>query len=102
VDGTSLERILRDPSAGLPRDGVLLESLAKHTDVIPTYCGFRTERHVYVRYSTGEEELYDLRQDPDQLQNRASDPRERMALEALRAKARARCVPPDDAFRWGP
>ena len=30
----------------------------------------RTEEHLYVEYSTGERELYDLRKDPYELDNR--------------------------------
>ena len=40
--------------------------------VIPAYQGLRTARHTYVEYETGERELYDLEQDPDQLQNLAN------------------------------
>jgi hypothetical protein len=33
------------------------------------------EGYSFVRYDTGERELYDLRADPFQLENRAGDPR---------------------------
>jgi N-acetylglucosamine-6-sulfatase len=36
---------------------------------IPTYCGVRTERYKFVHYRTGDEELYDLQQDPHELTN---------------------------------
>ncbi len=36
--------------------------------------GIRTERYVYVDYNSGARELYDLRRDPHQLENVASDP----------------------------
>jgi N-acetylglucosamine-6-sulfatase len=48
---------------------VLIESLARKP-----YAAIRTERYLYVDHSTGEEELYDLREDPYQLENRAGDP----------------------------
>ena len=35
----------------------------------PGYCGFRTHRFVYVRYSGGVEELYDYQEDPFELTN---------------------------------
>ncbi len=35
----------------------------------PAYAGIRTAYHLYVEYSTGERELYDLRDDPFQLNN---------------------------------
>lgn len=39
--------------------------------LIPDYKGLRSSNCTYVQYDTGEQELYDLRQDPDQLQNLA-------------------------------
>src|SRR5262249_22353608 len=56
------------------RDDFLVES-ARYSHV-PSYCGVRTERYLYVVYETGEEELYDLVRDPSELQNAAADPTE--------------------------
>ncbi len=39
--------------------------------VIPTYEGVRTAHSLYVEYTTGERELYNLSTDPDELQNLA-------------------------------
>ena len=39
----------------------------------PGYCGYRTRRFAYVRYSGGVEELYDYREDPLELTNVAGD-----------------------------
>lgn len=62
------------------------------------YSGVRTARYLYVRYHGGAEEyrrgdveLYDLRRDPDQLENLRDDPRysdERTELERLRRRLR--------------
>ena len=41
---------------------------------VPTYCAIHGPRFVYVALTTGEEELYDLRADPYQLQNLLSGP----------------------------
>jgi arylsulfatase A-like enzyme len=41
---------------------------------VPPWMGVRTADHVYIRWWSGEEELYDLRSDPDQLRNLAEDP----------------------------
>jgi len=101
ADGISLETILRNPSSTPAREGIVLEHLAKRNDVIPTYCGFRTATYSYVRYASGEEELYDLARDPDQLRNAASVVSERRTLESLRRTTRTRCTPPDDTFSWG-
>ena len=45
------------------------------------YEAVRTKRYLYVEYLGGERELYDLRADPGELQNRARDP----AMAAVRA-----------------
>src|SRR5205085_11238139 len=64
----------------------------------PPYCAVREVHHTYVMYNTGEQELYDLRQDPYELQNRATDP----ALDAVRtrllAEAMHLCNPPPPGF----
>lgn len=39
---------------------------------VPAYRGMRTLDYLYVEYATGEKELYDLKNDPDQLQNLAA------------------------------
>ncbi len=100
MDGVPLVRALHDPSFAPDRKGVPLEYLAKGNDKIPTYCGFRTARHTYVRYATGEEELYDLRRDPDQLRNVADDAAAAPIVDRLRTRSMAVCDPPDDAFTW--
>jgi hypothetical protein len=47
-----------------------------------------------VRYSTGEEELYDLQTDPFELQSRHADPAMASVLAELRADTVAMCAPP--------
>jgi arylsulfatase A-like enzyme len=65
----------------------------------------RTEDHLYVEYGTGERELYDLREDPFQLDNRyeIADPDliqyMRRWLEALRGCAGATCRTAEDGYR---
>jgi arylsulfatase A-like enzyme len=49
------------------RDAMLLNRGAE----IPDYQALRTAHRVYVQYSTGDRELYDLRRDPDEIDNLA-------------------------------
>ena len=64
MDGRSLLPLARNTLANYGRD-LLLET--------PQYTGIRTDRFKYVEYRTGERELYDLKTDPFELQNRAGD-----------------------------
>jgi len=82
------------------RPGFPLESWANGGHV-PTYCGVRTADRLYVRYATGEEELYDEQADPLELTNLVlEDPPD---VEALRSEAEQLCsggavYPPDWPF----
>jgi arylsulfatase A-like enzyme len=64
---------------------------------VPPYHGLRTRDALYVEYATGERELYDLENDPAQLENAiaSADPERLAALSArvaaLRSCAGARC-----------
>ncbi|MBB2910976.1 arylsulfatase A-like enzyme [Streptosporangium becharense] len=78
AEGRSLLPILRGTTPPSWRRNVLLEfnrptdpSSARQTPV-PPYQGMRTERHTFVRYATGEYQLYDLAADPYQLRNLAA------------------------------
>jgi arylsulfatase A-like enzyme len=69
-DGRSLRR-----QDGLDRQVIGLESFDRYPrgDLIPPYHGFRsTTGLVYIEYTTGEIELYDLINDPYQLENLAA------------------------------
>ena len=69
------------------RHDFLIEHLAGRPQPdVPAYCAVRGERYKYVLYETREEELYDLRLDPFELQNQASNP----ALAALKKRLHAR------------
>ena len=99
LDGRSL---LAPPD---PRRDVVLEGPpAQGTNGMPRFTGLRTPRYAYVEYARGARELYDLREDPDQLDNRAGK-RPRLArrlaarLEALRGCAGVSCRAPDPAAR---
>jgi arylsulfatase A-like enzyme len=65
-DGRSLLTFARDVRVRSGRD-ILLET--------PSYSAIRTPRYEFVQHANGEQELYDLVRDPDQLQSLHADPR---------------------------
>ena len=91
VEGSSLLPLLRDPTSPWRTD-FLVEHL-EGSNPVPTYCAVRSERWKYVRYATGEEELYDLASDPFELESLATDPDHAEVLEGRRARLRELCVP---------
>jgi hypothetical protein len=68
MDGSSLWRLLRDPTLEPGRELVLENG--RGVNSVPQYRGLRNQRFLYVRHdTTGEQELYDLRRDPYELNN---------------------------------
>ena len=66
----------------------------QHTDGgVPTYCGVHSDRYVYVRYRTGEEELYDLERDPAELVNGVETARYSETRMEMRQRLRELCDP---------
>jgi N-acetylglucosamine-6-sulfatase len=68
-------------------------------DPVPTYCALRTQRELYVAYGTGEEEYYDLSNDPFELDNRAGDRSLRARVAELRGSLRRSCRPRPPGYR---
>jgi arylsulfatase A-like enzyme len=101
ADGRSLVPLLRR-GADRWRRGFLLENAVDHAQhlQIPSYCGYHSRRFVYVRYATGESELYDLRRDPFQLDNRAGDVGYRSVQDRMARLARSGCRPAPPEFSW--
>jgi arylsulfatase A-like enzyme len=99
AEGRSLLPRLRSPSASW-RDAFLVEHMAKGSYGAPTFCAIHTDRYVLVRYATGEEELYDLVRDPQQMENVATSPRYVEERQSLRTGLRRLCdpLPPGFAF----
>ncbi|WP_235854909.1 sulfatase family protein [Nonomuraea aridisoli] len=78
AEGRSLVPLLRGREPERWRRNALIEFVrpanrasAAQTPV-PAYQALRTERYTYVRYETGEKQLYDLHTDPYQLRNLAA------------------------------
>jgi arylsulfatase A-like enzyme len=98
-DGRNLLPLLAGTAQGWRTDFLIEDARYSH---VPSYCGVRTERYVYVVYETGEEELYDLTRDPYQLQNEASDPARSGVRSMLRARLHELCSPPPPFFSSPP
>jgi arylsulfatase A-like enzyme len=96
MEGISMRRLITGTSSSIRRS-VVLEHLRARSDV-PTYCGVRTKRYTFVRYGTGEEELYDLLRDPHQLRNVAG--LRRAKAGNLRNLTRSLCRPRPPGFSW--
>ncbi|MBI3638876.1 MAG: sulfatase-like hydrolase/transferase [Thaumarchaeota archaeon] len=71
VDGMSFVPMIKNENSTW-RDGVLLENLDPN-GTIPTMYGVRTIDFKYLELDTGEKELYDLRIDPYELDNKIND-----------------------------
>lgn len=97
VDGLSLLPLLEGNGAEWRTD-FLLEHLYDDNAKVPTYCGVRNKDYTYVNYETGEEELYDLVDDPRQLRNLAADPEYLPVVAQLRARMLQLCIPPPPGF----
>jgi arylsulfatase A-like enzyme len=74
AEGSSLVPLLGDEPASWRTD-FLLEHMQHSHGGVPTYCGVHSDRYVFVRYRTGEEELYDLERDPAELVNQVESAR---------------------------
>jgi N-acetylglucosamine-6-sulfatase len=97
-EGLSLLPILASREVTSWRTALLLEQA---TDpIVPSYCGVRENRYVYVQYATGEEELYDLTTDPYELRNVASDTGSAATLVRMRAEDHQLCRPVPPGFAW--
>jgi arylsulfatase A-like enzyme len=75
------------------RSEFLLEHMQHSDRGVPTYCGVHSDRYVYVRYRTDEEELYDLERDPLQLANMVGHDRYAQVRRALLRRLEDLCDP---------
>jgi arylsulfatase A-like enzyme len=99
-DGRSLVPFFENASAANGREHVFFE---KQTGGgVPGFCAFRSETQLYVRYATGEEELYDYTRDPHELENRADEPASAETVTMLRNRTKRWCEPePPGMGDWG-
>jgi N-acetylglucosamine-6-sulfatase len=70
MDGSSFAPFLDGTAPEAWRSSVLIEGVKGTYYERPAYAGVRREDEVYVEYSTGDKEYYDLVKDPHQLVNR--------------------------------
>jgi arylsulfatase A-like enzyme len=95
AEGMSFLPLLTDPQ-GAWRTSFLQEYWGN--SAIPPYCGARTTDWKYIKYATGEEELYHLTVDPNELQNLASDPQYATQKATMYALMKSLCKPPPPGF----
>ena len=104
--GRSLTPLLVNNKTNLNRDAILLEHLWDNPD-IPSSEAIRTERWKYFRYRliNAPEELYDLKNDPLEKKNLASDEKYAKVIAQLRKQCEAAAMKyqseklcPDDPF----
>lgn len=94
VDGRSIVPLIKDRNY-YPGRAIGLENWCQtdeqrcydpYSPETPRYRGVRTDRYAYMRYPNGEQELYDLKKDPYEMQSRHNRPSygpERAALGRL-------------------
>ena len=82
------------------RGGFPLEAMEGYHER-PAYCGYRTKHRMYVRWATGEQELFDYRLDPHERRNLAAEPDWYDVRKQMRVKAKKTCSPEPPKFDWG-
>ena len=75
IEGLSLVPQLKDAQAPRSRPAITTHG--------PGNDSARSETHRYIRYADGSEELYDVRKDPDEFKNLASDPKTKKLRKKL-------------------
>src|SRR5690606_36298667 len=85
--GKSMMPIIKNPKTDFNRDTILIEHLWEFENIPPSE-GVRTKDWKYFRYVNDKsfEELYDLKDDPKEINNLAKDPKYTSILESFRKK----------------
>lgn len=89
INGLSLLPLLRGDSVEWRKD-ILLEGWPTNVTRMPVFGAVRTPMRKYVENMTGEKELYDLKNDPFELNNRISNPDYSNDVASLAATLRER------------
>lgn len=92
MEGQNLLPLMEDRGTEWRTD-FLIEHLNLGGTGPPTFCAVRTADFKFVRYGTGEVELYDLRSDPFELRNRATRAKFAGVLKALERRLVELCHP---------
>lgn len=74
------------------RRGFVLEAMKGYNNR-PAYCGWRTRNRMFVRWDSGERELFDYRLDPHERRNLAHSPQWAGVRRSMQAKAAQACSP---------
>ena len=101
--GKSLMPIVSNQTKDFERDTVLIEHIWDFEHIPPSE-GVRTKNWKYFRYINDKnfEELYDLRKDPQEINNLAKDSAYTQKLKAFRKSTDALIAKNSDAFRAAP
>jgi len=100
VEGRSFLPLLQHRTPSPPwRTEFTIEHMAGNPpSLAPSFCGIRSTGFMYTLYSGGFQELYDLKTDPYELRNLASDPADAAMVKRMRAEALAQCKPRPPRF----
>jgi arylsulfatase A-like enzyme len=101
VEGRSFLPFLQGKTPAPPwRSQFLLEHMEGNPPgLTPAFCGIRSTGYMYTRYTGGYQELYDLKTDPYELQNIASQPAQAGELAHMRALVARECKPPPPGYK---
>ncbi|MEO0476944.1 MAG: sulfatase [Planctomycetota bacterium] len=91
LEGTSIAGVLRDPSTATDRSVFV-------PYMMPDSYAIVNQDWRYIRYDNGTEELYDVRNDPNEWTNLAGDPKRRSVIDELTGKAPKTFAKPEPNF----
>jgi arylsulfatase A-like enzyme len=105
-DGLGLSGVLLGTKS-VDRDAVLMMNYVSHWDYFdtgtnwPEWRAVRTQRHTYVKWLDGKEELYDNVDDPYQMRNLIESPESQPVVQKLRARLTELLADAHDEFLPG-